>query len=158
MVSTASLRNAATVTTATAGSTNAVLHLLAIAREAGALSLADISHIAGLVAGASKGEGLGNKFLANIRETDAIAHVVRCFEDENVIHVSNSVDPKRDIEIIELELIFADLDSCEKQLQRVTRNAKGGDKEAVAQKALLEKLIPHFTEGKPALIVLHVHL
>src|SRR5574340_1274288 len=75
--------------------------------------------IAGLVAGASKGEGLGNKFLANIRETDAIAHVVRCFEDENVIHVSNSVDPKRDIEIIDLELIFADLDSCEKQLQKV---------------------------------------
>ncbi|WP_417661424.1 redox-regulated ATPase YchF [Pseudomonas sp.] len=106
--------------------------------------------IAGLVAGASKGEGLGNKFLANIRETHAIAHVVRCFEDENVIHVSNSVDPKRDIEIIDLELIFADLDSCEKQLQKTTRNAKGGDKDAVAQKALLEKLIPHFTEGKPA--------
>ncbi|MGD9660203.1 MAG: redox-regulated ATPase YchF [Porticoccaceae bacterium] len=106
--------------------------------------------IAGLVAGASKGEGLGNKFLANIRETDAIVHVVRCFEDDNVIHVSNSVDPKRDIEIIELELIFADLDSCEKQLQRVARNAKGGDKEAVAQKAVLEKLIPHFSEGKPA--------
>ena len=106
--------------------------------------------IAGLVAGASKGEGLGNKFLANIRETDAIAHVVRCFEDENVVHVSNSVDLKRDIEIIDLELIFADLDSCEKQLQRVTRNAKGGDKEAVAQKTLLEQLIAHFTEGKPA--------
>ena len=106
--------------------------------------------IAGLVAGASKGEGLGNKFLANIRETDAIAYVVRCFEDENVIHVSNSVDPKRDIEIIDLELIFADLDSCEKQLQKVARNAKGGDKEALAQKAILEQLIPHFTEGKPA--------
>src|SRR5574344_2361399 len=101
--------------------------------------------IAGLVAGASKGEGLGNKFLANIRETDAIAHVVRCFEDENVIHVANSVDPKRDIEIIDLELIFADLDSCEKQLQKVARNAKGGDKDALAQKAILEKLIPHFT-------------
>ena len=106
--------------------------------------------IAGLVEGASKGEGLGNKFLANIRETDAIAHVVRCFQDDNVIHVANSVDPKRDIEIIDLELIFADLDSCEKQLQKTTRNAKGGDKEAVAQKALLEKLIPHFSEGKPA--------
>src|SRR5690554_1406216 len=106
--------------------------------------------IAGLVEGASKGEGLGNKFLANIRETDAIAHVVRCFDDDNVIHVSNSVDPKRDIEIIDLELIFADLESCEKQLQRVTRTAKGGDKEAVAQKALLEKLIPPLTEGKPA--------
>jgi GTP-binding protein YchF len=104
--------------------------------------------IAGLVAGASKGEGLGNKFLANIRETDAIAHVVRCFEDENVIHVSNSVDPKRDIEIIDLELIFADLDSCEKQLQKVARNAKGGDKDAVVQKGLLEQLIAHFTEGK----------
>ncbi len=106
--------------------------------------------IAGLVAGASKGEGLGNKFLANIRETDAIAHVVRCFEDENVIHVANSVDPKRDIEIIDLELIFADLESCEKQLQKVARNAKGGDKEAVVQKGLLEQLITHFTEGKPA--------
>lgn len=106
--------------------------------------------IAGLVAGASKGEGLGNKFLANIRETDAIAHVVRCFEDENVIHVSNSVDPKRDIEIIDLELILADLDSCEKQLQKVARNAKGGDKDAVVQKGLLEQLIAHFTLGKPA--------
>jgi len=106
--------------------------------------------IAGLVAGASKGEGLGNKFLANIRETDAIAHVVRCFEDDNVIHVSNTVDPKRDIEIIDLELIFADLDSVEKQLQRVTRNAKGGDKDAAAQKDLLEKLIAHFSEGKSA--------
>lgn len=106
--------------------------------------------IAGLVAGASKGEGLGNKFLANIRETDAIVHVVRCFEDDNVIHVSNSVDPKRDIEVIELELIFADLESCEKQLQRATKSAKGGDKEATAQKAVLEQLIPHFNEGKPA--------
>ncbi|WP_425222192.1 redox-regulated ATPase YchF [Pseudomonas sp.] len=106
--------------------------------------------IAGLVEGASKGEGLGNKFLANIRETDAIAHVVRCFEDENVIHVSNSVNPRRDIETIDLELIFADLESCEKQLQRVARNAKGGDKESIAQKALLEHLIPHFEDGKPA--------
>ena len=106
--------------------------------------------IAGLVAGASKGEGLGNKFLANIRETDAIAHVVRCFEDDNIIHVSNSVDPKRDIEIIDLELIFADLDSVEKQLQKVVRTAKGGDKDAIAQKALLEQLQAHFTDGKPA--------
>jgi len=106
--------------------------------------------IAGLVAGASRGEGLGNKFLANIRETDAIAHVVRCFEDDNVIHVSNSVDPRRDIEVIDLELVLADLDSCEKQLQRVARNAKGGDKEAVAQKEMLERLMPHFNDGKPA--------
>ncbi len=105
--------------------------------------------IAGLVAGASKGEGLGNKFLANIRETDAIAHVVRCFEDENVIHVANRIHPLEDIETINLELALSDLESCEKQLQRVQRSAKGGDKEAVAQKALLEKLIPHLSEGQP---------
>jgi ribosome-binding ATPase len=103
--------------------------------------------IAGLVAGASKGEGLGNKFLANIRETDAIAHVVRCFENDNVIHVANNIDPASDIEIINLELALADLDSVEKQLQRVARTAKGGDKEAIAQKALLEKLQPHLAEG-----------
>ncbi|MBS99953.1 MAG: redox-regulated ATPase YchF [Oceanospirillaceae bacterium] len=105
--------------------------------------------IAGLVAGASKGEGLGNKFLANIRETDAIAHVVRCFEDDNVIHVANRIHPLEDIETINLELALADLESCEKQLQRVTRSAKGGDKESIAAKALLEKLIPHLEEGLP---------
>ncbi|MDK2777226.1 MAG: redox-regulated ATPase YchF [Pseudomonadota bacterium] len=106
--------------------------------------------IAGLVAGASKGEGLGNQFLANIRETDAIAHVVRCFEDDNVIHVANRVHPAEDIDIINTELVLADLESCEKQLQRVVRVAKGGDKDAIAQKALLERLIPHFEEGKTA--------
>ncbi|MFT4824852.1 MAG: GTP-binding protein YchF [Halioglobus sp.] len=107
--------------------------------------------IAGLVAGASKGEGLGNQFLANIRETDAIAHVVRCFEDPNVIHVANKIDPKSDIEVINTELALADLESCEKQLQRITRSAKGGDKEAVALKALLEnKLLPHLNEALPA--------
>ncbi|MGB1092242.1 MAG: redox-regulated ATPase YchF [Oceanobacter sp.] len=106
--------------------------------------------IAGLVAGASKGEGLGNKFLANIRETDAIAHVVRCFEDENVTHVSNKVSPADDIDVINTELVLADMESCEKQYQRVIRVAKGGDKDAIAQKALLEKLIPHFEEGKTA--------
>ena len=106
--------------------------------------------IAGLVAGASKGEGLGNQFLANIRETDAIAHVVRCFEDENVIHVANQIDPAADIEIINTELALADLESCEKQLQKVIRTAKGGDKEAVAMKALLEnKLLPHLNEAQP---------
>ncbi len=106
--------------------------------------------IAGLVAGASKGEGLGNQFLANIRETDAIAHVVRCFEDSNVIHVANRVDPAGDIEVINTELALADLESCEKQLQRVTRTAKSGDKDAVALKALLEdKLIPHLNEAQP---------
>lgn len=106
--------------------------------------------IAGLVAGASKGEGLGNQFLANIRETDAIAHVVRCFADDNVIHVANEIDPKNDIEIINTELLLADLDSCEKQLQRVSRVAKSGDKDAVAQKALLERLITQFEQGIPA--------
>jgi GTP-binding protein YchF len=106
--------------------------------------------IAGLVAGASKGEGLGNQFLANIRETDAIAHVVRCFEDENVIHVANKIDPKSDIEVINTELALADLESCEKQLQKVLRTAKGGDKESIAMKALLEqRLLPHLNEALP---------
>ena len=105
--------------------------------------------IAGLVAGASKGEGLGNKFLANIRETDAIAHVVRCFENDNVIHVANKIDPASDIEVINTELALADLESVEKQLLRISKLAKGGDKEAVVQKALLEKLQPHLDEGKP---------
>jgi hypothetical protein len=90
--------------------------------------------IAGLVAGASKGEGLGNQFLANIRETDAIAHVVRCFADDNVIHVASRIDPVNDIEVINTELALADLDSAERQLQRVTRFAKGGDKDAIRQK------------------------
>ncbi len=106
--------------------------------------------IAGLVAGASKGEGLGNKFLANIRETDAIAHVVRCFEDPNVIHVANHINPLSDIETINIELSLADLESCEKQLQKVIRTAKGGDKESIAIKAVLEnKLLPHLNQAKP---------
>ena len=104
--------------------------------------------IAGLVAGASKGEGLGNQFLANIRETDAIAHVVRCFEDDNIIHVANAIDPQADIDVINLELAMADLESVEKQLQRVVRTAKSGDKVAVATKNLIEgKLLPHLSEG-----------
>lgn len=105
--------------------------------------------IAGLVAGASKGEGLGNKFLANIRETDAIAHVVRCFDNDNVIHVANKVDPAADIDIINTELALADLDAVEKQLQKVVRPARSGDKEAIAAKNLLEKLQAHLDEGKP---------
>ncbi len=105
--------------------------------------------IAGLVKGASKGEGLGNQFLANIRETDAIAHVVRCFEDENVIHVANAVDPASDIDVINLELILADLESAQKQLQRVTRTAKSGDKNAVAEKALLERMVEHLENEQP---------
>ena len=106
--------------------------------------------IAGLVKGASKGEGLGNQFLANIRETDAIAHVVRCFENENVIHVENRIDPADDVEVINMELILADLESVEKQHQKVIRVAKSGNKEAVRQKELLERLIKHFEEGQPA--------
>ncbi|MGH1485333.1 MAG: redox-regulated ATPase YchF [Cellvibrionaceae bacterium] len=105
--------------------------------------------IAGLVAGASKGEGLGNQFLANIRETDAIAHVVRCFDDENIVHVAGGVDPKADIEVINTELALADLDSTEKCLQRYVRSAKSGDKHAVAMKNLLEKIQPHLNEAKP---------
>ncbi len=106
--------------------------------------------IAGLVEGASKGEGLGNQFLANIRDTDAIAHVVRCFEDENVIHVSDKIDPASDIEIINTELALADLESVEKQLQKVLRTARGGDKDAIAMQVLLEKLQAHLNEAKPA--------
>ena len=95
--------------------------------------------IAGPVAGASKGEGLGNQFLANIRETDAIAHVVRCFEDENVIHVNGKIDPLDDIATINTELALADLETVAKAILRLTKVAKGGDKEAVATKAVLEK-------------------
>jgi GTP-binding protein YchF len=105
--------------------------------------------IAGIVAGASKGEGLGNKFLANIRETDAIAHVVRCFEDDNVIHVANGVDPAADIEVINTELALADLETVEKSLQRYTRAAKGQDKHAIVMKGLLERILPHLNEAKP---------
>lgn len=106
--------------------------------------------IAGLVAGASKGEGLGNKFLANIRETDAIAHVVRCFEDENVIHVADRIDPLDDIATINTELALADLDTVERALLRVSKNAKGGDKEAIALKNCLEKVLPVLNDGRPA--------
>ncbi len=106
--------------------------------------------IAGLVAGASKGEGLGNQFLANIRETDAIAHVVRCFEDENVIHVNGKIDPLDDISTINTELALSDLDTINKSIVRLTKNAKGGDKEAQSIKAVLEKILPLLDEGKPA--------
>ena len=105
--------------------------------------------IAGLVEGASEGEGLGNQFLANIRQTDAIAHVVRCFEDDNVIHVANKIDPASDIEIINTELALADLETVEKAIKRVQRVAKSGDKEAKAQLEMFEKLLPVLNEGKP---------
>jgi ribosome-binding ATPase len=106
--------------------------------------------IAGLVAGASQGEGLGNKFLANIRETDAIAHVVRCFEDDNVIHVSGKVAPLADIDTINTELALADMETVEKALLRAQKAAKGQDKEAAAIVKVLEKLQPVLNEGKPA--------
>ena len=93
--------------------------------------------IAGLVAGASKGEGLGNQFLANIRETDAIAHVVRCFEDDNVIHVANTINPASDIDIINTELALSDLETVDKALDKVSRVAKSGDKDALKQTTLL---------------------
>jgi GTP-binding protein YchF len=105
--------------------------------------------IAGLVAGASKGEGLGNKFLANIRETDAIAHVVRCFEDDNITHVAGKVNPKSDIDTINTELCLADLESVSRALLKVGKNAKAGDKQAVAEKVALEEAQQLLDQGKP---------
>ncbi|MGD8711614.1 MAG: redox-regulated ATPase YchF [Thiohalophilus sp.] len=105
--------------------------------------------IAGLVEGASKGEGLGNQFLANIRETDAIAHVVRCFENDDVVHVAGKVDPINDIEVINTELALADMDSVEKALNRLTKVAKSGDKDAKARVAVLETVKAALDEGKP---------
>jgi hypothetical protein len=104
--------------------------------------------IAGLVAGASKGEGLGNQFLANIRETDAVAHVVRCFENDDVVHVAGRVHPGEDIEIINTELALADLQSVEKALVKVVKTAKGGDKTAIAQQKLFEQIRDHLDSGK----------
>ncbi len=106
--------------------------------------------IAGLVEGASKGEGLGNKFLANVREVDAIVHVVRCFEDEDVIHNMGGVDPLRDAEVIMTELVLADAESVESQHQKTIKKARGQDKDAALSVALLERLAPHLDEGKPA--------
>lgn len=110
----------------------------------------EFTDIAGIVKGASKGEGLGNKFLSNIRQVDAICHVVRCFDDENITHVEGRVNPLEDIEIINLELIFADLESVDKRMSRVAKIAKTKDKEAVAELAVLEKIKPVLEEGKSA--------
>ena len=107
--------------------------------------------IAGLVKGASEGEGLGNKFLSHIREVDAIMHVVRCFEDPDIIHVTGSVDPIRDIETVTTELVLADLETVKKRLERVAKDAKRGDKQALVEEAVLKKLEPHLNTGKPAL-------
>ena len=106
--------------------------------------------IAGLVEGASKGEGLGNQFLANIRETDAIGHVVRCFEDDNVVHVENTIDPARDIEIINTELQLADLETVSKAISRVERIAKSGNKEALVDLEVFEAMQAHIDQGQPA--------
>jgi hypothetical protein len=106
--------------------------------------------IAGLVKGASKGEGLGNKFLANIRSVDAVAHVVRCFQSEDVVNVQGELDPLEAIEIIETELLLADIQQCEKALERVRKPAKSGDKEAMAKYELLEPLLKGFNEGQTA--------
>jgi len=107
--------------------------------------------IAGLVKGASQGEGLGNKFLTHIREVDAIVQVVRCFEDADIHHVAGSVDPVRDIETITTELVLADLEAVQKRLNSVAKDAKRGDKEALAQENILKKIEPHLNAGKPAL-------
>ena len=109
--------------------------------------------IAGLVRGASKGEGLGNQFLGNIRETDAIVYVLRCFEDGDVTHVEGSVDPLRDAEIIETELMLADLESLERRIQNAVKKARGNDKEAKEQVALMERIGPRLEDGKPARMV-----
>jgi len=107
--------------------------------------------IAGLVQGASKGEGLGNQFLSHIREVDAIVQVVRCFENSDIHHVSGDIDPMRDIEVINTELILADLASTQKRSERLQKQVRSGDKQAKAEAALLEKLIPHLDGGKPAM-------
>lgn len=105
--------------------------------------------IAGLVAGASKGEGLGNQFLSHIRETDAIAHVVRCFEDDDVVHVDGKVSPIADIETINTELALADLDSAENSLQKATKKTRSGDKAAIKRVEVLQKVVAHLGDGKP---------
>jgi GTP-binding protein YchF len=113
-------------------------------------AIVEFVDIAGLVAGASKGEGLGNQFLANIRETDAIVNVVRCFDDPNVVHVAGKVDPLADIETIVTELALADLATVEKAIQRDGKKAKSGDKDALKLVAVLEKLTPHLNQGQLA--------
>jgi ribosome-binding ATPase len=112
-------------------------------------AIVEFVDIAGLVAGASKGEGLGNQFLANIRETDAIAHVVRCFVDDNVIHVAGKIDPIDDIEVIHTELALADLGTVEKAVVRTNKLARAGDKDAIKMSALLDRVEKHLNQGQP---------
>ena len=126
----------------------------AVARTVGASSVVpdtiDFHDIAGLVAGAHEGEGLGNRFLANIREVDAIVHVVRAHHDPNVIHPDGDVDPLRDISTIDTELIYADLEQAERRLDRVVRQARGGDRAAVAEERWLRALVDALQSGRPA--------
>ena len=122
-----------------------------VAKSARRIStLLDFVDIAGLVKGASKGEGLGNQFLANIREVDAILHVLRCFEDENITHVHGSIDPVGDAETVETELMLADLESLEKRIEASVRRVRGGDKEAIAQTKLMERIAEALRNGQPA--------
>lgn len=113
-------------------------------------AMVEFVDIAGLVKGASRGEGLGNKFLSHIRECDAIVHVVRCFEDENIIHVDGSVDPARDIDVIQLELIFADLETMQRRVEKAQKLVKNGDKKVAMEAELGQRLMAHLESGKPA--------
>jgi GTP-binding protein YchF len=125
--------------------------LAAIAKSAQILpTQLEFVDIAGLVRGASKGEGLGNQFLGNIREVDAIAHVLRCFDDENITHVDGGIDPIRDADTVDTELMLSDLDSLEKRMANLTKKARGQDKDAKAMLALMEKLYQGLSDGKPA--------
>ncbi|WP_426167871.1 redox-regulated ATPase YchF [Pseudoduganella sp. R-34] len=116
-------------------------------------AIVEFVDIAGLVAGASKGEGLGNQFLSHIRETDAIVNVVRCFEDDNVVHVAGRVSPLDDIEVIQTELALADLSTVEKTIAREQKKARSGDKDSAKLVALLETLVPHLNEAKPVRVM-----
>src|SRR3954468_22844461 len=129
------------------------LEVLAKIAKTGVLIPAAIEFvdIAGLVKGAAQGEGLGNKFLSHIREVDAIVQVVRCFEDENIHHVAGSIDPVRDIETISTELAVADLENVQKRIEKLAKDAKRGDKAAVAETEVLKKIEPHLNQGKPAI-------
>ncbi len=128
--------------------------LEAVAETVGASEIVwdtiDFHDIAGLVAGAHEGEGLGNRFLANIRETDAIVHVVRAHDDENVVHPEGSVDALRDVQTIETELVLADLEQAERRLERVTRQARGGERAAIAEEAWLKQVVAELQAGRPA--------
>ena len=110
----------------------------------------EVVDIAGLVRGASRGEGLGNRFLGAIREVDAILHVLRCFEDGEVAHVEGSVDPVRDIELVETELLLADIAALERRVEGLTKRARGGDADAQAQLSLIERILPEIQAGRPA--------